>query len=74
MASFTIKEIRLHRIEVPLKKPFTTHLQSVEVRESILIEVVDEHGNIGLGECVAFHLLGIQKKRFRLVGMRLSIG
>lgn len=54
MASFTIKEIRLHRIEVPLKKPFTTHLQSVEVRESILIEIVDELGNIGLGECVAF--------------------
>lgn len=54
MASFTIKEIRLHRIQAPLKQSFTTHLQSVEMRESILIEMVDESGKVGLGECVAF--------------------
>lgn len=54
MVHFTIKEIRLHRLNVPLKQPFTTHLQSVEVRESILVEMIDETGEVGLGECVAF--------------------
>lgn len=54
MAPFTIKEIRLYRIQVPLKKPFTTHLQTVRMRESIVLEMVDEEGRSGLGECVAF--------------------
>lgn len=54
MVSFTIKEIRLRRLKVPLKQPFTTHLQSVEARESILVEMIDETGEVGLGECVAF--------------------
>lgn len=54
MVHFTIKEIRLHRLKVPLKQPFTTHLQSVEERESIIVEMIDETGEVGLGECVAF--------------------
>lgn len=54
MASFKVKEVRLHRLNVPLKRPFTTHLQSVEVRESILVEMVAETGEVGFGECVAF--------------------
>lgn len=54
MAHFTVKEIRLHRLQVPLKKPFTTHLQSVKERESIVVEIIDETGEVGLGECVAF--------------------
>jgi O-succinylbenzoate synthase len=54
MGGFTIKEIRLHRISVPLNKPFSTHLQTVTERESILIEMIDSDGVIGLGECVAF--------------------
>lgn len=54
MASFKIKEVRLHRLNVPLKQPFTTHLQSVKMRESILVEMVAETGEVGFGECVAF--------------------
>ncbi len=54
MALIDIAEIRLHRVSVPLKQPFTTHLQKVTERESILVEVVDSKGIIGLGECVAF--------------------
>jgi len=44
----------LHHVRVPLKRPFTTHLQQVKERESILIEVFDSEGNSGVGECVAF--------------------
>ncbi|CAM3249377.1 o-succinylbenzoate synthase [Filibacter tadaridae] len=54
MGGFRIREIRLHRLTVPLKSPFSTHLQTVTERESIFIEMVDTEGVSGLGECVAF--------------------
>lgn len=54
MAGFRIKEIRLHRLSIPLKREFSTHLQTVIERESILLEIIDETGEVGLGECVAF--------------------
>lgn len=54
MGGFSVKEIRLHRVAVPLKKPFSTHLQTVVERESIFVELIDADGIIGLGECVAF--------------------
>lgn len=44
----------LHHVRVPLKKPFSTRLQQVKERESILIEVLDSEGFSGVGECVAF--------------------
>lgn len=54
MERFTVTEIRLHRVSVPIKNPFFTHLQQVTERESIFVEMIDERGRIGLGECVAF--------------------
>ena len=54
MAGFLIESIRLHRVTVPLKHPFTTHLQTVTERESIVVEMTDCSGVVGLGECVAF--------------------
>ncbi|MFI8577977.1 o-succinylbenzoate synthase [Rossellomorea aquimaris] len=49
-----IKSITLHILSMPLKKPFVTHLQTVEKREGIIVEVQDADGLIGLGEGVAF--------------------
>lgn len=54
MATYTIKEIRIHRLKIPLKRSFSTHLQTVEERESIIVEMIDEDNHVGLGECVAF--------------------
>ena len=54
MVTLQIKRITLYQVRVPLKKPFITHLQHVKERESILVEVLDEDGTIGVGECVAF--------------------
>ena len=54
MDRFELTEIRLHRVSVPLKNHFSTHLQTVTERESIFVEMVDSDGVIGLGECVAF--------------------
>lgn len=54
MGRFTVKEIRLYRVAVPLRKPFSTHLQTVAERECIFVEMTNEAGIVGLGECVAF--------------------
>ncbi len=54
MAGFQISSIQLHRVNVPLNKPFKTHLQTVSYRESIIVEMKDSDGLTGLGECVAF--------------------
>ncbi|OYD07093.1 o-succinylbenzoate synthase [Paludifilum halophilum] len=49
-----IEEIRLHRIQMPLKSPFANRLTVVSDRELIIVEAFDSEGRTGLGECVAF--------------------
>ncbi|MGM0847314.1 MAG: o-succinylbenzoate synthase [Bacillota bacterium] len=49
-----IDKVILHVIEMKLKKPFSTHLGTVDDREGIIVEVLDENGIRGYGECVAF--------------------
>jgi o-succinylbenzoate synthase len=49
-----IKKVTLYSIRMPLKTPFTTHLQNVKDREGIIVEVTDEDGVTGFGEAVAF--------------------
>lgn len=52
--ALTIWEIRFHRIQKKLKKPFVTSLQTVNDRESIMVTVISDNGLEGFGECVAF--------------------
>lgn len=49
-----INSITLSVISKKLKQPFSTHLQTVHDRESIIVEVTDQHGTKGYGEVVAF--------------------
>lgn len=49
-----IKQINLYVISMPLKTPFSTHLQTVKDREGIIVEVIDKDGYKGYGEAVAF--------------------
>lgn len=49
-----IASITLHQIRMPLKSPFAASYGVYHDRETILIEVQDESGCIGWGECVAF--------------------
>jgi o-succinylbenzoate synthase len=39
---------------MPLKSPFSTHIQVVKDREGIIVEVIDHEGQKGYGEAVAF--------------------
>jgi len=45
-----IKEIRLGRISVPLKKPFKTALRTVESVEDVIVELHTDTGAVGYGE------------------------
>jgi o-succinylbenzoate synthase len=49
-----VEKVILHVIRMKLKKPFSTHLGTVNEREGIITEVIDESGNRGYGEGVAF--------------------
>ncbi len=49
-----VVKIVLHRVSIPFKKPFVTAKTTLDRRESVIVEVVDAQGRVGLGECVAF--------------------
>lgn len=44
-----IKEIRIGKVSIPLKKPFKTALRQVNSAEDIIIKVVADSGEIGYG-------------------------
>lgn len=54
MPLMNIHSVTLSIISAPLKSPFTTHLETVTIREVIVIKVMDQDGNIGYGEAVPF--------------------
>ncbi len=45
-----IKELRIGRISVPLKKPFKTALRTVESVEDVIVELHADSGEVGYGE------------------------
>ncbi|MGI6105270.1 MAG: o-succinylbenzoate synthase [Raoultibacter sp.] len=47
-------EVKIHHIEQELCQPFVTAKTTMTTRESLIIEVIDYAGRVGLGECVAF--------------------
>lgn len=48
----TIDAIRLHRLNIPLVRPFRTSFGTESVRDVILVEAVSADGVSGWGECV----------------------
>src|SRR5690625_2346696 len=49
-----IKEIKLHKLQMELKNPFTTSFGTFKEREFFITEVIDDAGNSGFGESVSF--------------------
>lgn len=49
-----VTRVTLHRVRLPFLRPFTTAKGALYTRESVIVEVEDHEGRIGLGECVAF--------------------
>lgn len=49
-----IDRITLHHIRLKLKVPFVTSYGAYRDRDTLIVEMADEAGNVGWGECVAF--------------------
>lgn len=49
-----IESVTLHHIEMDLKTPFVTSLNTTTKREFIIVEAHEKNGIIGWGECSAF--------------------
>jgi len=49
-----VNQVKIYHIGMRLKAPFQTSLGTVEERESLIIEVIDQDGVSGWGEVVAF--------------------
>lgn len=49
-----IKRVILHVVRIPFRVPFKTAKATLTHRDSLIVEVVDHAGRVGLGECVAF--------------------
>jgi len=48
----TIERFRLHRLSIPLVRPFRTSFGTESVRDVILVEAISSDGVSGWGECV----------------------
>jgi o-succinylbenzoate synthase len=48
-----IERIRLHRVDMPLVRPFRTSFGTQEARDVLLVEAITSQGVSGWGECVA---------------------
>lgn len=49
-----IKEIKLHQLDMMLNNPFSTSFGTVQAKEFYITEIIDNEGNSGFGESVAF--------------------
>lgn len=51
-----IREVIIRKLEMTMKNPFSTSFGTMHDRQFLLIEVIDEEGNQGYGEGVAFSI------------------
>lgn len=49
-----VSKVALYHIRVPFKTPFATARGTLGTRDSLIIEITDAEGRVGLGECVSF--------------------
>ncbi|RDB64426.1 o-succinylbenzoate synthase [Gordonibacter sp. 28C] len=49
-----VVRVTLYRVRLPFTRPFKTAKGFLRDRESVIVEVEDHAGRVGLGECVAF--------------------
>src|SRR5690625_1223953 len=52
--SIPIKEIKLRKLNMKLKHPFTTSFGTMQTKHFYIVEISDNEGNKGHGESVAF--------------------
>ncbi len=52
--NINIKRVVLHHVRLPFSKPFKTPKETLTYRDTVIVEVIDRKGRVGLGECTAF--------------------
>ncbi len=52
--NIAVKRVVLHHVRLPFTKPFKTPKETLTYRDSVIVEVQDRKGRVGLGECTAF--------------------
>ena len=52
--NIAIKKVVLHHVRLPFRKPFKTPKETLTYRDSVIVEVTDRKGRMGLGECTSF--------------------
>ncbi|KAA3659982.1 MAG: o-succinylbenzoate synthase [Calditrichaeota bacterium] len=60
----TIKNVVLREINLPLRQPFVTSHGIIPHRRSLIIELIDNDGHIGWGECAALETPGYLPETF----------
>lgn len=51
-----IRDVIIRKLEMTMKNPFSTSFGTMQTRQFLVIEVIDERGNKGYGEGVAFSI------------------
>lgn len=51
-----IRNVILRKLEMTMKTPFSTSFGTMQTRQFLVVEVIDEEGNRGFGEGVAFSI------------------
>lgn len=53
----TLKKIEIYCHEVPLKTPFTIALETIKAAKNIIVKIIAEDGQYGLGECSPYQTI-----------------
>lgn len=49
-----IEKVVLYHVRLPFKRPFATARGVLDMRDTLIVEVIDHMGRTGLGECASF--------------------
>lgn len=60
-----LKEVKLRHLKMTMKAPFATSFGSFQDKEFILLEAIDDLGNSGWGESVAFEVPWYNEETFK---------
>ena len=76
-----IRRVVLHHGRLPFSKPFKTPKETLTYRDTVIVEVIDRKGRVGLGECTAFdtdwylpETLGDDLRVLRAAGTSVAMG
>jgi len=69
-----IKEIRIGKVSIPLKKPFKTALRQVNSAEDIIIKVISDTGEVGYGNAPPTAVITGDSQDSIIAAIRYNIG